>query len=155
MPSCHAFHKCKTSSYKKNLRHLTKFPLIRHNMEDTDLQKGACGLITSVSDLQLGLWSIHYTAVALLLTPLVSKETCLTPVKAIFLRGPPGPDSLSIGCILTNIKESMCKTTPYSRTMLGWSILCITAASLRNSVEFDVILSLPKHLMATCSCNRK
>lgn len=56
--------------------------------------------------------------------------------------------------LLTNIKESKCKTTPYNRTMLGCSILCITAASFKNSVEFEVILSWPRHLIATCNCNK-
>lgn len=50
---------------------------------------------------------------------------------------------------VTNIKDSVSRTTPYKRTIFSCSIECIIAASFKNSNGFDSIRSRHKHFIAT------
>lgn len=50
---------------------------------------------------------------------------------------------------VTNIRESVERTTPYNLTMFSWSIECIMAASFRNSIGLLCILSRHRHFIAT------
>lgn len=56
---------------------------------------------------------------------------------------------------VTSIKLPVSSTTPNKRTMCGWSMECMMAASFRNSIVLVCMRSRARHLIATWNQHNK